>query len=107
MTFNCKITMPDVDKLKKRLKPAQKYIDSEILRKSDPYVPMQTGSLKRSGVTGTKVGSGIIRYTAPYAKKRYRIAKTSGKRGPYWVERMLANHKAEIIRGAQEALEKE
>lgn len=107
MRFNCKIVLPDVDELKERLKPAQRYIDSEILRKADPYVPFQTGSLKRSGITGTKVGSGIIRYTAPYAEKRYRVAKTSGKRGPRWIERMLANHRAEIARGAQDALEKE
>lgn len=97
--------MPDSDKLRERLKPVQRFVDSEILRKAEPYVPMQSGSLKRSGITGTKIGSGIIRYTAPYAKKRYRIAKTNGKRGPYWIKRAMANHKAEIVRGAQRRLD--
>lgn len=107
MRLNCRITMPDSDRLRERLKPVQRFVDSEILRKAEPYVPMQSGSLKRSGTTGTKIGSGIIRYTAPYAKKRYRIAKTNGKRGPYWIERMLANHMAEIERGAQSVLNEE
>ena len=35
----------------------QKFIDSEVLRRCDPYVPMDTGSLKRSGITGTVIGS--------------------------------------------------
>ena len=101
MKLNCKIAMPNADKLKNKLKPVQRFVDSEILRKTDPYVPFQTGMLKDSGKYGTVIGSGRIRYIAPYAKKRYYIAKTKGKRGPYWIKRAMANHKAEIVRGAQ------
>ena len=49
----------------------QMYIDSEIIKRSEPYVPLKTGSLKRSGITGTRVGTGVIKYTAPYAKRQY------------------------------------
>lgn len=105
MRLNCKITMPDADKLRDRLKPAQRFVDSEILRKTEPYVPFKNGILKDSGKYGTVIGSGRIRYIAPYAKKRYRIAKTNGKRGPFWIERAMANHKAEIVRGTQRKLD--
>ncbi|MGN0631655.1 MAG: hypothetical protein ACI4JN_10040 [Ruminococcus sp.] len=106
MKMNCKITMPDASRLKERLKPVQRYIDSEILRKAEPYVPMDKKFLKRSGTEGTKIGSGIIRYIAPYARKRYYIAKNNGRRGPYWMKRAMANHKQEIVRGAQKLLDK-
>ena len=65
----------DVQKTVKRFDPkyknAQKFLDSEILRDSAPYVPMNTGNLMRSGIIGTTVGSGIIQYNAPYAKSTY------------------------------------
>lgn len=32
----------------------QKIVDSEVLRRSDPYVPFKTGYLKSSGIRGTK-----------------------------------------------------
>ncbi|MEE7581836.1 MAG: capsid protein, partial [Oscillospiraceae bacterium] len=34
----------------------QVFIDNEVLRKCDPYVPMDTGMLKKSGILGTVVG---------------------------------------------------
>lgn len=49
----------------------QKVIDSEVLRRSDPYIPMLSGNLKRSGTTGTVIGSGEVKYIAPYARKQY------------------------------------
>lgn len=74
---------------------AQKRLDSEVLRYADPYVPMRTGMLKDSGISGTVIGSGEVVYNAPYAKKQYyhgRIAKGSALRGRYWIDRMKADH---------------
>ncbi len=86
----------------------QKFIDSEVLRRCDPYVPMDTGSLKRSGITGTVIGSGKIIYTAPYARKQYysthfrhKRANRNGLRGAYWFERMKADQKDDILRGVK------
>ena len=39
---------------------AQKFVDSEVLRLSDPYIPMQSGMLKTSGILGTTIGSGEV-----------------------------------------------
>lgn len=85
----------------------QVFIDSEVLRLCDPYVPMDTGMLKKSGILGTVVGSGEVIYIAPYARIQYYNNKgtgnnnKSGLRGPYWFERMKADHKKEIFEGAK------
>ena len=86
----------------------QKFIDSEVLRRCDPYVPMDTGMLKKSGILGTVIGSGKIVYTAPYARKQYysthfkhKKANKSGLRGTYWFERMKADQKDDILRGVK------
>lgn len=83
---------------------AQKYIDSEVLRLSSPYVPFKTGNLDRSGVHGTTIGSGEVCYTAPYADKQYRTATSrsyDAQRGGMWFERMKIDHKTEILNGAK------
>lgn len=49
----------------------QKIVDSEVLRRCDPYVPFRTGALKKSGILGTKIGSGEVVYNAVYAHENY------------------------------------
>lgn len=100
------------DNTSKKFSKVQKIIDSEVLRKCDPYVPMQTGMLKKSGILGTVIGSGVVEYIAPYARLQYygnggnglEGTASGGKRGKMWFERMKANHKSEILRKAQEGL---
>lgn len=96
----------------KHFSKTQKYIDSEVVRRSDPYVPFRTGTMKKSGISGTVLGSGEIRYTAPYAEDQYynnlgrgkegmnKTTGTKGLRGPFFFERMKADHKKEILEGA-------
>lgn len=82
----------------------QKYIDSEVLRLTDPYVPMDSGELKRSGTRHTRVGSGEVRYKTPYARRLYYNPqyKFQGAptRGGKWFERMKGNHRVQILNGA-------
>lgn len=52
----------DSEKLEKRLAMAQKILDSEVLRRCDPYVPRYSGRLIDSGVKGTIIGSGKVEY---------------------------------------------
>ncbi len=86
----------------------QKYIDSTVLRKSDPYVPFLSGMLKTSGISGTVIGSGTVVYNSPYARRQYYSNGGNGKqgtsrgglRGRYWFERMKADHLDEILQGA-------
>lgn len=87
----------------------QKYIDSEVLRCCDSYIPMQTGKLKQSGTTSTVVGSGMVHYNTPYARKNYYDNKgmgnqglnCGGKRGRLWFERMKPDHLPKIVQGVK------
>lgn len=89
----------------------QKVIDSEVLRRCDPYVPFRTGFLKKSGILGTKIGSGEVIYNAVYANCNYYTNPGKGKqgtasgglRGRFWFERMKADHLPDIIKTAKEA----
>lgn len=84
---------------------AQKYIDNEVLRLSTPLVPLRSSMLIKSGQLGTIIGSGEIRWIAPYARTQYYDTATSRpydpRRGAYWFERMKAIHGTQIINGAK------
>ena len=116
MRFTGLTFSPDFEKRAgENFRQAQKYVDSETLRLSDPYVPMNTGTLKKSGISGTVLGSGEVVYTAPYARQQYYTNAGKGRqglakrnshnykclRGKLWFERMKADHKDEILRGLE------
>lgn len=81
----------------------QKILDNAVLRDSDPYVPMRSGFLKNSGVSGTVIGSGNVRYNAPYAKKVYyaqnvKFSKTHHPQAcAQWFEKAKAAKKSEWL----------
>ena len=50
---------------------AQKWLDNEVIKDTTPYVPMNTGTLYKSAITGSKIGSGVIEYSTPYARNLY------------------------------------
>ncbi|MFV0517248.1 MAG: minor capsid protein [Aminipila sp.] len=100
-----------------RFSKAQKFIDSEVLRLSNPYIPMQQGGLQESGILGTKIGSGKVIYNSPYARYQYYGKVMVGRapkkltdrdlvyhgapmRGRLWFERMKADKKEQILKGA-------
>jgi hypothetical protein len=85
---------------------AQRFVDSEVLRLSDPFVPLRTGMLLMSGTLGTFIGSGKVSWIAPYAKAQYYAKRAPGSetgplRGPYWFLRMKMVYKNQIIEGAR------
>lgn len=104
MITGFKIRMPTAKDFSDRLQKAQKFVDSEVLRKNDPYVPLKTGMLRDSGVLGTKIGSGRIRYLAPYARKQYYKGLSTGKQGRYWMKRAMMAHGDAIQRSTQKIL---
>ncbi len=111
--------------------PVQKFIDNECIRLMKPYTPFKSGVLEKSATIGTKIGSGEIHQIAPYARYLYygklmvsAITGSSWARhgekkvltgtdlkyddtahsqaGKMWFERMKADRKQEILKGAQE-----
>ena len=111
-----------------RYERAQKFVDSEVIRLCGPYTPFESGTLQRSALIGTTIGSGEVVWSSPYAKFLYygkvMVSPTTGsswarkgerkvltdrplhyngapKRGKLWFERMKADHKEEILEGAR------
>lgn len=82
----------------------QMFVDSEVLRRCSPRVPLRTGMLEKSGKLGTDVGSGEVDYIAPYAAYQYYGTSDTrpydANRGAHWFERMKAAEKEDILRGA-------
>lgn len=85
---------------------AQSFVDSEVLRLSEPYIPLLTSMLIKSGILGTFIGSGLVQWIAPYAKAQYYSKRKPGRqtgplRGPLWFERMKAVNRNRIVGGAR------
>lgn len=96
--------MPKRSTIDAILRKTQRFVDSEVLRRCDPLVPFKSGSLKKSGITGTRLGSGQVRYTAPYARYQYYAGRVSVTRGRKWFQRMKSEQGQAILEAAQRML---
>lgn len=93
-------------KWQRRYSAAQKFVDSEVLRDCEPYTPLRTSMLIKSGTLGTVIGSGLVQWIAPYARYQYYLrrktkSETGPLRGSFWFERAKATHKQRWIAGAR------
>lgn len=89
---------------------AQKWLDNEVLKDCQPFVPMRTGNLMNSGISGTTLGSGEVVYSAPYANRCYyaKGANFSKDKHPQacaqWFEKAKAIRKGHWKDGVQKIL---
>lgn len=96
-----------------RYSRAQKWLDNEILKDCDPYVPMRTGTLVGSGIRGTSLGDGRIVYSAPYARSMYYGLGMNFSKDKHqlacaeWFEKAKATKKDKWINGANKVLKGE
>lgn len=84
-------------KLKRNLEKdgkAQRFLTHEIRRLSDPYVPMDTGTLKNTAVEDVD----SITYIQPYAAVQWYNNKGNGLRGKMWCIRMWQDRGREIVK---------
>ena len=107
----------------------QQFIDSECIRYMKPYTPFLSGVLEHSATLGTQIGYGVIKQNVPYARYQYygklMVSSLTGsawshgeskiltdkdlnyntsrhpQAGAFWFERMKADKKQQILRGAQ------
>jgi hypothetical protein len=89
-----------------RYSDAQKFVDSEVLRLCEPYTPLLTSMLIKSGILGTDIGSGTVQWIAPYARYQYYLVRktkseTGPLRGSFWFQRMKEVHGKKILEGAR------
>lgn len=94
------------EKWTKRYGTAQEYVDDEVLTGCSKLVPLRTGMLEKSGILGTKVGSGLVQWIAPYARAQYYRARKVGsqtgpQRGPFWFARWKAVNARRVIEHAR------
>lgn len=91
----------------KVLYTAQSIFDEEVLRTTEPYVPMDTGMLRRSAQLSSDIGGGELVWATPYAAEQY--YNTSDSRpysslaGAHWGDRSKADnltHYATFAKGA-------
>lgn len=53
------------------LKRAQAPLDAVVLADSNFFVPIKTGTLQKSGIINTRIGSGEVTWRTPYACRLY------------------------------------
>lgn len=104
MKINAKITINTKKCGPDAMQAAQKYIDNAVLRGCDPYIPFDTGMLRDSGVSHTKIGSGLVVWRTPYAKARYYKCASKGLRGAKWFVRAKADKKSAWLSGVGKIL---
>ena len=89
----------------------QKAIDRAVLDYCMPYVPWKTGAMALGAYAETDIGSGLIVYPGEYARYVYYgegihnwTTDVHPLAGPFWVERMKANHTRDIVIEAVKAM---
>lgn len=86
----------------------QYMLDSEILRRMSPYVPVKTHTLEHSPIYASDIGSGLLVYATTYAAAQYyNTANTRPYdpiRGGHWADRMKADQMPALERFAQRAM---
>lgn len=50
---------------------AQIRLDARVLADSNSFCPLDTSALQKSAILSTKIGSGLITWSTPYARKQY------------------------------------
>lgn len=80
---------------------AQKFLDTQVVKETEPYVPMDEGNLKKA--LGTAYGSGEVRYNLPYAHYQLIHGRSPGAnihgalRGRDFWNRMKADCKDRLL----------
>lgn len=96
------------------LRRKQVQVDTDVVRHMEPYTPKKSGKKIDIGATGSPRGSGTVSYKSSIARENYyqnlgtgvggmNAKKSRGLRGKRWFERMKADHKDDILKGAQNA----
>lgn len=89
-------------KSQRQLREAQDYIDSETVKLLEDYTPIAMPRFRNRGKMSKshKVETpGVIINTEPTARKEYYTNKGFSGQGRFWLERMKADHKEDILRG--------
>ena len=74
ITFNSRVNL-NTAQLRRRanaaLQASQMQLDNDVLKDSNYYIPKDTGNLEQSSIHSSIVGSGVLYWNTPYARKVY------------------------------------
>lgn len=93
-------------KIQSRVNVAQALIDQRVIKDSNLFAPEDVGTLQDSALLWSDIGSGVIIWDVPYARKQYYEAPNKSKdKNPRaqmkWFEAAKAIYKDEWIKEAQ------
>lgn len=97
-------------KVKKAVEQAQRVVDSQVLKDSNRYAPMDTGNLINSSLRASQIGQGRLVWDTPYARRlyynpQYNFSKARNPQaGGLWFERAKAQHSREWAETARKAI---
>lgn len=98
INFNTKKLHAKSEALKKK---AVTFVGNELLSKSELYIPVDTGSLRDSGIMKSNTSKTYLMWTTDYAIKQWRYGKSRGLRGKKWALRAWADHGKIILKNAR------
>lgn len=96
-------------KINKGLDRAQFYLDQQVLKDSNYYIPKNEGYLEKSGILHSKIGEGKIIWNTPYARRLfygtgYKFSKDKNPNASaLWYYAAESQHKYDWYRIAQQA----
>lgn len=105
-----RVDLPDEERIIQKFgleTKVQNAIDVEVIKRMEPYTPIDTGALRDNPVLNTNIGSGTIFYKGPYARKQYYIPMNHDQGDSYWFERMKKEGGIEaVLKAARGAVNK-
>ena len=74
LSFNVKTTLKETgikSGIERKIQQQQKYFDALILQDSNYFCPIKTGTLQKSAIINSRIGSGELVWRTPYARRQY------------------------------------
>lgn len=98
-------------KTKRALRGAQDALDEKCIALMEDYTPIAMERFKNRGKMSKshrQEKPGVIINTEPKARREYYTNKggSGGKRGKYWLDRMVADHGSDLEKAANDGMKK-
>lgn len=114
LTFNVKITLKESgikSDIESKIQQQQKYFDALVLQDSNFFCPIKTGTLQKSAIINSRLGSGELVWKTPYARRQYyEYSKPPYQRNPNacgkWFEAAKARWLEKWVRFVNERIKR-
>jgi len=109
MTIDIKLEMDSnklLQKIEKRVNGVQRNLDLQVMKDSNLFCPRDVGTLQSSVLIASELGSGVLVWDSPYARRQYYEAPNKSldknpKAQMKWFEVAKSLYKKDWVRLAQ------